>query len=788
MSESRENYRSVKEKTVDFFNKYKSLVPILYSSEEAAKKDAVLEDRKRQLDSQEFSLVVIGEMKHGKSTFLNAMLRKPVFSKDVREATAAVTFLRHNDSIRGKHPEWCDKAVVEFTNRPAKVVDHMELGKYTTCLNRGEINVAEDVDRVTIYSDSEFVKDGVTVVDTPGMNTTSILHEQITRDQIDRSHAAVFLFKAGEAGKKSDYEFLGETSKKIDRFFFVVNRIDEIGGIGENSNRVIEDLKSKVATDPKLGPLLKNAKFYPTAGLLALLARYPEYIENEKFSTKEIWEKECNSSEKRVALEKASGMEEFEESLLKFLFKGERTRDFLKSHLTFMSNAIDEAKRFVAEQRDVLNDKTDLNELEERQKRLEVEYERECAKVASTSSELTEKLAKSMKDFVANCETEANTKCNEFKETVNEINDYDALRRQFETLSMEVDRLTSRFSSRSQEEMKDVAQSVFSSVDVKLRGELNKSLGKNNLFELPEMEPPKIEWVVPEDAAKEFEEKITSISKELDEVNLKLEKVGMADFDLQNALLRKKDLEEERSEVIADINNKFQILGSRPGVEQKMVRPEHDTKEWRGGLLGGLATLFIGKKTVHHEAEYITDDSAQKQYDADMQKLHEKESKMKDDLRKRLDDARNKVSEAQRAQLEREALMKIQANKEQKERELQRKLRERQQKERDIALAKMKSNLVGAMNTQFTSVVDSLRAMSSSCAKWAADYIGGIQTELSDVVKARKSEIESLCQSVNMKKKDRDDKLAVLDNAEGMIAELVMMSNSLALDIDSMAM
>ena len=198
MNASRESYRALKEKTESIIEQYDKLAELVYTPEELVKKRDVLNARRKQLETQEFILVVIGEMKHGKSTFLNAMLRKPVFPKDVREATAAVTFLRHNDTIAAEHPEWRDKAVVEFRDRPTMVVDHLDLGKYTTCLHKGEINVAEDVKSVTIYSDSKFVEDGVTVVDTPGMNTPNAMHEQITRDQIDRSHAAVFLFKAGE--------------------------------------------------------------------------------------------------------------------------------------------------------------------------------------------------------------------------------------------------------------------------------------------------------------------------------------------------------------------------------------------------------------------------------------------------------------------------------------------------------------------------------------------------------------------------------------------------------------
>lgn len=783
-NEAREGYRGLKDKTLAFINEYERLAGMVYTGDELSKRQEALSVRKHQLETQEFSLVVIGEMKHGKSTFLNAMLRKPVFPKDVREATAAVTFLKHNNTVREEHPDWCDKAVVEFKDRPCMVVDHLDLGKYTTCLHKGEINVAEDVKCVTIYSDSPFVNDNVTVVDTPGMNTPNAMHEQITRDQIDRSHAAVFLFKAGEAGKKSDYEFLGSTARKIDRFFFVVNRIDEIGGIGDMSNHVIEDLRQKAADDPVLGPLLAKAKFFPTSGLQALLARYPQYFPNEKFANRESWESECNPPEKRAALEKASGMGAFETSLLDFLFKGERTREFLKSHLTFIRGAIDEAGRYLDEQSDVLEKKVNLKDLEQRQKTLEVECEREKAKVESTSSELTTKLTKSMKDFIVQCDTVVATKCGEFKERVLEITDYDVMRRQWEDLIGEIDRTSMRFASQSQMDMKDTAQAVFSSIDYKVRGELNKRLGKANVFKMPELAALKLEYAVPENVAKDVEERLTKITKELEAVESQLASKETVDVALRDAEMRRVDLERERVEAMDDLRNSMQMLGTRPGVERRMVSPEHDTKEWRDGVLGLLVTPLIGKKTVHHEAEYADDDSAQRKYDADMEKLRKREDEMKAELKKRLDDARGRLSEAQRAKTERDALAKIQQNKEAKSRELQRELRESQTKAKEAALAKMQADLVRTMARQMGAVVDGLRTMSTSCAQWVTNYIGGVQGELSEAVASRKKELESLRESYSLKKKDRDEQLAKIAQARELVSTLIVDAESLTTDIE----
>ena len=786
MNDVRKDYRELKDRTAKFIDQYDHLAELVYAPEEYAKRRGALADRKRQLETQEFSLVVIGEMKHGKSTFLNAMLRKPVFPKDIVEATAAVTFLKHNATIAQEHPDWQDKAVVEFNDNRIIVVDHLDLCKYTTCFSKKEIDVAREVRKVTIYSDSKFVEDGVSVVDTPGMNTPNVMHEQITRDQIDRSHAAVFLFKATELGKKTDYEFLETTSKKIDRFFFVLNRIDEAGGI-EESPRLIDNLRAKAEENTSLGPLLAKARFYPTSGLLALLARYGEYFPNEKFQSRQDWERCCNPPDRREALMAASGMDVFEKDLLDFLFKGERTRDFLKAHLTFITGAAEEANRYLKEKKGVLADKIDLAELEEKEKRLQLEFEREKDKVESASSDLTKKLAEAMKSFVKECETEAETRVGDFRGRVEEIQDYDVMRMQWEDFQNEIAKTVSRFASRVQIDMKDTAQSVFNAIDFKVRGELNRRLGKAKLFEMPTVEPPKIEWVVPAAVAKEVEDELAKINTELNDVEAKLAQANGNENELRMALEKKQDLERERRERLEDARAKMQMLGTRPGVERKMVRPEHDEREWRGGLFGLILTPFIGKKTVHYEAEYEEDDSAQKRFDEEKKKLDEQEAKFREEIRQRIADAGRALSAAQKAAAEAEQLRKLQDKKEQKERELRKSLREQQAKAKERAVGKMRSDLINALDGQLTEIIDITRQMSSACASWADDYIGGIQAELSTAVASRKDELEELQKTVALKKKDREVVMKRISDAETQYKFVMAEATALASDVDMMA-
>ena len=52
-----------------------------------------------RLNREEFFVAIVGEMKAGKSTFLNAILGAPVLSTAKRESTATVTYIRKSDDI-----------------------------------------------------------------------------------------------------------------------------------------------------------------------------------------------------------------------------------------------------------------------------------------------------------------------------------------------------------------------------------------------------------------------------------------------------------------------------------------------------------------------------------------------------------------------------------------------------------------------------------------------------------------------------------------------------------------
>ena len=59
----------------------------------------IREERLPKLDEERFSLVVLGEFNHGKSTFINALLGKPILPTGITPTTAVLSHLRHGSKL-----------------------------------------------------------------------------------------------------------------------------------------------------------------------------------------------------------------------------------------------------------------------------------------------------------------------------------------------------------------------------------------------------------------------------------------------------------------------------------------------------------------------------------------------------------------------------------------------------------------------------------------------------------------------------------------------------------------
>ncbi len=764
--ESRNDYRELKGDVRIFADEFIQLSESINTEEQHKKVLGAIRAKLDSLENNEFIVVVIGEMKHGKSTFLNAMLGKPAFPRDVREATAAVTFLRHNDTIRDVHPDWVDKAVVKYTDgSPLQVVDHLSLEKYTTCLHRDELNVAENVEEVTIYCDSPFVRDGVTVVDTPGTNTTNSRHEDITYTQISKSHAAIFLFKAGEAGKNSDFTFLSDTANAINKFFFIANRVDEIGGIGPKSDEVIEDIKRKVRDNSRLNDIITNSRFFPTSGLLALQARWDEYVcDNSNLMSRDSWENEYKgNADKLEELEKRAGMKVFESELQDYLFKGPRVQDMFKNNLKAFQQGLEDMRRQIDERMEVLDNDMSLAELENKRELVESRKKEREAQLAGLGNDLVTQLNTAMRDFNESAANAAANRLSEFNEVLSQYTSYQRLARNWDSLIGEIRKSISGYMRRTSEELRETVEDVFRTVDTSIRSKLYEDMESSAILNFPEI--PEINIGLSFSSMPELEE--DKKYRELEDKVSELEKQVAASVndraELELAQERLKHVQAEKQEMLEEFQYKRQILGTRPDKQYVVDREEHDEKEWRGGLIGWILTPFIGKKTVHYPEEGHYDDRAQREYDDNVQKLNQLSEEKKGEIDKKIREQYSNLEEKQRKVMQSALYEKLHQAEQKKLADYKHKYEEQKNRQDEAALEDNKAKLSQLMKEELDSYLDNLKENASSCRVWADRHIADIQSSMDATVEARKKELDQLEKDISATATEKEAKKKKLE-------------------------
>jgi small GTP-binding protein len=171
-----------------------------------------------KLDEERYSVVVLGEFNHGKSTFINALLREQVLPVGITPTTAALTHVVHG-------PRTTATLVMEAGER--RGVDPKALGEWLTVEGLAP-KTDSGLHHVEITHPSPILENRLTIVDTPGVNDINDQRAEITYGYLPRADAAVFLLDATQILTASERQFLEERILRSsrERLIFVVAKAD----------------------------------------------------------------------------------------------------------------------------------------------------------------------------------------------------------------------------------------------------------------------------------------------------------------------------------------------------------------------------------------------------------------------------------------------------------------------------------------------------------------------------------------------------------------------------------
>lgn len=191
---------------------------VLLDGEEAVRGQAKAAERLlAKLQDQDMTVAVIGQFKRGKSALSNRILGQEVLPVGIVPITSAVTRVRYGEER---------KAEVRYENGLCQEVPMEDLHCYISEQeNQGnQLGVSEMV----LQAPAEFLKNGLTFVDTPGVGSFHQNNTEAAYDHMKESDAVIFLLSVDSPVNQIEIDFLKNTREFAARFYFAVNKIDTV--------------------------------------------------------------------------------------------------------------------------------------------------------------------------------------------------------------------------------------------------------------------------------------------------------------------------------------------------------------------------------------------------------------------------------------------------------------------------------------------------------------------------------------------------------------------------------
>ncbi len=181
----------------------------------------------KNLRSGVFRLLVLGDMKRGKSTFLNALIGENLLPSDVNPCTALLTVLRYGPEKKvtvyfndGRSPEQLD--FKEFKQK--YTIDPAEAKQ----LEQEKKQAFPGVDYAVVEYPLPLLEKGVEIVDSPGLNDTESRNE-LSLGYINNCHAILFVLRASQPCTLGERRYLENYIKSRGlTVFFLINAWDQV--------------------------------------------------------------------------------------------------------------------------------------------------------------------------------------------------------------------------------------------------------------------------------------------------------------------------------------------------------------------------------------------------------------------------------------------------------------------------------------------------------------------------------------------------------------------------------
>lgn len=226
---------NIQDKNISRFSTIVSKIESLYASQH---KESDIETMKKFLQKasvNEVSVLICGEFKRGKSSFINAFLGEEICPTDPGIATSVVSIIKYGSSRK------VTRLYGDVKNLKSGVVSFDDIEKYA----KGSSMEVDNTIMLIIELPSEKLKNGLVLMDTPGVGGLDPRHLFLTLYVMPKADVTFFVVDAGEPLSSTELEFYKDKILQYAPTAKIILNKSDLKSKGELSQLIV-DTKKKI--------------------------------------------------------------------------------------------------------------------------------------------------------------------------------------------------------------------------------------------------------------------------------------------------------------------------------------------------------------------------------------------------------------------------------------------------------------------------------------------------------------------------------------------------------------
>ncbi len=202
-----------------------------------------------------YDVVVCGQFKKGKSSFINALMGEEILPVATEVATAQVFRVINSAD---------EDYTLMFNNGERMKIAKSDLARYGSQVEADIMGApmfkGKQIDFIEVKHPIPFLPKSIALVDTPGFGALYAEHEQITRNYLKKAAAVIFITDPENPITTVQKEFIENALKQTRQILFILTKMDNynadyIRTIVNENQRILSPLASQTAAG--------NIIFYP---------------------------------------------------------------------------------------------------------------------------------------------------------------------------------------------------------------------------------------------------------------------------------------------------------------------------------------------------------------------------------------------------------------------------------------------------------------------------------------------------------------------------------------------